>query len=58
MILRGQDAITYAEANGLTLNKYNDPIEDAREGLTLEDARKIAREDAGLIYLEVDQQYR
>ena len=53
MTLRGQDAITYAEANGLTLSKYNDPIEDAREGLTLDEARKIAREDAGLIYIEV-----
>ena len=37
------------------LNKYSDPIEDAREGLTVEEAREIAREDPGLIYLEVEE---
>jgi hypothetical protein len=52
MKLTGIEAIEYAEANGLTLNKYNDPTEDAREGLTPEEARKIAREDSGLIYVE------
>lgn len=50
--LSGYEAITYAEANGLTLNKYNDPTEDAREGLTVDEARKIALEDPGLIYIE------
>lgn len=51
-ILTGHDAITYAEAAGLTLKKYADPIEGAREGLTVDEAREVAREDQGLIYLE------
>lgn len=52
--LRGYDAINYAEANGLTLNKYNDPIEDAREGLSVDKARKVAAEDPQLIYVEAN----
>lgn len=51
--LRGLDAIAYAERHGLGLGKDADPIEDAREGLTVEEAREVAREDAGLIYVEV-----
>jgi len=51
--LTGYEAIEYAEANNLTLNKYNDPVEDAREGLTPDEARKIASEDPGLIHIEI-----
>ena len=47
----GYDAITIAEERGLTLSKAADPIEDAREGLTVEEAQEVAREDAGLISL-------
>ena len=36
------------------LSKYNDPIETAREGLTPEEARAVAREDSRLIYLVMD----
>lgn len=53
MNLTGYEAINYAEANGLTLNKYNDPIEDAREGLSVDEARKVAAEDPSLIYMSV-----
>lgn len=49
--LTGYDAINYAERHGLTLSKYNDPIEGARDGLTPEEAREIAAEDPGLIYV-------
>ncbi len=49
--LTGLDAIATAEFNCLTLNKYADPIEGAREGLTVAEAREIAAEDASLIYL-------
>ena len=52
MKLTGYDAIDIAEANGLTLNKYADPTEDAREGLTMEEARRVAAEDPSLIWLE------
>lgn len=53
MKLKGYEAITYAQNNDLTLSKYNDPIEDARNGLTPDEARKIASEDPSLIYIEV-----
>ncbi len=52
MILTGHDAIEVAEALGLTLNKYNDPTEAAREGLTPDEARKVAREDPSLIWMD------
>ena len=54
MRLTGHEAIEYAEAHGLTLCKYADPVEDAREDLSVEDAAEIAREDPGLVYLDVD----
>ena len=49
--LTGREAIEYADANGLTLNKYEDPTEEARTGLTVTEANKIAREDASLIWI-------
>lgn len=53
MNLTGYEAINYADENGLTLNKYSDPIEDAREGLSVDEARKVADEDPALIYVPV-----
>jgi hypothetical protein len=55
MTRSGYDAIEYAVANGLTLNKYADPIEDAREGLSVAEARKVASEDPNLIYVTADK---
>ena len=52
--ITGYAAIEYAERHGLTLNKYADPTEDARDGLTPDDARQIAREDPSLIYVEAE----
>jgi len=52
MILKGQEAIDYAEANSRSLNKYNDPTEDAREDVTPYEARLIASEDPNLIWLD------
>ena len=52
--LTGSDAIEHAEANGLPLCKYNDPIEDAREDLTVSEAEAVAQEDPSLIYIDVD----
>jgi hypothetical protein len=40
--------------DAIVLRKYNDPIEDARENITVEEARQIAREDPSLIYAEID----
>ncbi len=52
--LTGFEAIEYAEARSLRLNKYNDPTEAAREDLTPDEARAVAREDARLIWIETD----
>lgn len=51
--MTGHKAIETAEAKGLTLSKYADPTEGAREGLSVEEARAIAAEDPGLVYVEV-----
>lgn len=51
--LTGYTAISYAEDHSMLLSKYADPIEDAREGLTPSEARAVAKEDPGLIYLEL-----
>ena len=48
--ITGFDAIDYAAETGVDLNKYADPIEDAREGLTLDEARDVAMEDPKLIW--------
>lgn len=50
--LTGHTALKYAEARGLTLSKYTDPIEEARDGLALEEARDIAYFDPSLIYVD------
>jgi hypothetical protein len=51
-ILTGDAAIEYAERHGKTLNKYSDPLQGARQGVTVDRAREIAREDPGLIWIE------
>lgn len=52
--LTGKEAIEFAEANDLTLNKYTDPSEEARQGVTPEEAREIAKEDPELIYIDIE----
>lgn len=54
-ILTGRAAIEFAAANSLTLNKYADPVEGARTGLMVAEAREIAAQDAGLIWIEVSR---
>lgn len=53
-IITGYEAIDYAEQQGLTLSKYNDPIEDARDGLTVDEARQVAAEDPSLVWVSVE----
>lgn len=51
--LTGYEAIEAKEQNdAIVLCKYNDPTEAARENLTVEEAREIAKEDPSLIYAE------
>jgi hypothetical protein len=49
--LHGYEAIEYAEQNDMPLNKYEDPTEGERHDLTVEEAREIAQEDYGLIWI-------
>ena len=50
-IKTGYEAIEAKENNSsVILCKYADPIEDARENLTADEAREIAKEDPSLIY--------
>lgn len=53
-ILRGHDAINAARALGCTLSKYADAVDNARANVTVAEAEEIAREDAGLLFLEIN----
>jgi hypothetical protein len=52
--IAGAEAIRIAERDGLTLHKYSDPVEGARV-VSLDEARDIAREDPGLVYVLVTE---
>lgn len=52
--ITGYDAIEYAREHGLPVQKYADPIEDARE-VTVGEAEKIAAEDPSLLWVERPQ---
>jgi hypothetical protein len=51
--LTGYDAVEYAEDHDMPLNKYADPTEDARDDLTPDEARAVAKEDPSLVWIEV-----
>ena len=53
--LTGYEAIEYARANGLALSKYSDPTEGYRTGLSLDEAEDVAREDPGLIHVDLEE---
>jgi hypothetical protein len=53
MRLTGFEAITFAEREGLSLNKLADPIDEAQEGLSIAEAEAIAAERPELIYLDI-----
>ncbi len=55
-MLTGYAAIDYAEEHGVLLNKYQDPTEDGRIGLTVQEAREIASEDPSLIWIEATKE--
>jgi hypothetical protein len=54
MTRSGHAAIEYAESRGLLLSKHADPIEDARDRLSIDEARAVAAEDPSLIYVATD----
>jgi hypothetical protein len=53
MRLTGFEAITFAEREGLSLNKLADPIDEAQEGLSVAEAEAIAVERPELIYVDI-----
>lgn len=53
LTLTGRAAITYAETHGMMLRKHADPTEGARDGLTADEAREVARIDPSLVWVEV-----
>lgn len=53
--IEGIEAIEYATLYNKTLCKYTDPTEEAREGLTVDEAREIAREDPSLIWVAYER---
>jgi hypothetical protein len=58
MRLTGFEAITFAEREGLTLNKLEDAIDEPQEGLSVAEAEAIAVDSPELIYLDItDDEY-
>jgi hypothetical protein len=55
MRLTGFEAITFAEREGLALNKLADNIDDAQEGLTVAEAEAIAVDNPDLIYVDITE---
>ncbi len=53
----GIAAIRFASAFGLRLSKYNDPVSPACDNLRPSQAHEIAREDASLIYADLDAEH-
>jgi hypothetical protein len=55
MRITGFDAISFAEREGLTLNKSADSIDGPADGLTIAEAEAIATVRPDLIWLDVSQ---
>lgn len=53
MRLTGFEAITFAEREGLSLNKLADPIDEAQDGLSVAEAEAIAVDRPELIFLDI-----
>lgn len=53
-ILTGYDAIDWAEFYGTPLNKYADPTEGERSGITADEAFDICDEDPSLVWTQAD----
>jgi hypothetical protein len=55
MRLTGFEAITFAEREGLDLNKLPDAIDPAQQGLSIAEAEAIAVDRPELIYLDITE---
>lgn len=52
--ITGHNAIRIARRDKLTLHKYADPTEGARDRISPDEAERIAHEDESLIYVKVE----
>lgn len=50
--VQGWSAIEAAKRIGITLNKYADPIEGERSGLSIEEAERISKVDPSLLWID------
>jgi hypothetical protein len=58
MRLTGFEAISFAEQEGLPLNKLADKIDEAQTGLSIAEAEAIAVDSPELVYLDIsDEEY-
>lgn len=55
VILKGYEAIHYAERHGLAINKSAGPMAEASSGLTVDEATEVANQDPALIWIEVEE---
>lgn len=51
--IEGTEALEIARTFDLRVSKYNDPIEEAREGLSHDEAEAVLDEDPSLIYIDI-----
>ncbi len=56
IIITGREAIAHADRAGEPLNKFQDPIEAERWGITPAEAAAIAAVDPSLVWIEVEGQ--
>lgn len=55
VILKGYEAIHYAEKHGMRLNKSAGATEEPSSELSVQEAIKVANQNPALIWLEVDE---
>lgn len=55
VILKGFEAIHYAQRHGMTLSKSAGPMDESSTGLTVNEAIKVANQEPALIWLEIDE---
>lgn len=53
VILKGDEAIHYADVHGMTLNKYATDATKALEGISVKEAQAIADDDPSLVWIEI-----
>lgn len=54
VILKGDEAIHYAEIHHMTLNEYADETHGPREGLSVAEAKRIQDEHSGHLWIQIE----